>query len=536
MRVGFLVFALVASACAQAPDGSRLDITVQDVRGEADSRPQAGSPWTPIEKGTALPVGAEVCTGAGASVWLAFGTNSVALVRESTMFRVESFGMEGDSLVARVWLDPGVASVSIVQRQQFLTDFEVSTPRVTASIRGSGETVVSNGDEVADRVFVDEHFAEVVFRSGQVLGVAEGGATNSNREAPYDLAARENLADVTPVGASPQETASAEGAVETSESTDVIASNLTVSPTSNPVAGPDGPLPQSESAPRGRSIFDEIQKSTAEGDNEAQHDLGHFILEVGDIQTHLSRDRELAWRWEQVMFVDVAMTTQIAPPESGQDAPPEWDPKDMEWSEANHPRLHADGVDSFIDDYLLVFLHDDFHRHEADHVAPDDPALAEELHADFHLDRHGEGYDRFVEDLHAAEEAARAGRADREAMGRLLIDAEHMSWHMEGDGGWRAPDAATYEAEHERFHREFVDPLVASLANEPYDRFVAEYTAAMHARWHEETGCPDDPTAEDPRAAAHAHFHELLDRLSDHLAPAPTADDHVAGGTIVPGN
>lgn len=532
MRVGFLVLALVTSLSAQAPDGSRLDITVQDVRGEADSRPRKEDAWTPLEKGSALPVGAEICTGVGASVWLAFGANSVALVRESSMFRVESFGMEGDSLVARVRIDPGVASVSVVQRPQFLTDFEVSTPRVTASIRGSGETVVANGDEVADHVFVDEHFAEVVYRSGQVLGVAEGGATNSNRETPHDLATRENLADVTPQGASPQETESVQGAVATAESTDIVGSNLTLSPTSNPVTGSGGAPPQEESGPHGLTIVDEIVGDGTEGDNEAQHDLGHFILEVADIQTHLSHDHELAWRWEQDMFIDVPGTGDIAPTEPGQDVPPEWNPEG-EWSEANHPRLHAEGVDAFINDYLLVMIHDDFHRNEAQRIAAEDPALSEQVHDDFHLDAHGEGYDRFAVDLHAAEEAAREGTVDRETMGRVLVDAEHMSWHMDGhhEGAWIPSDAEGegYEAAHERFHQEFVAPLLASLANEPYDRFVADYTAAMHARWHEETGCPDDPSSEDPRAAAHTRFHELLGTLSEHLAP-DAATDHPSGG------
>lgn len=514
-------------ASERAPDGSLLDIVVRDVQGEADLA-VAGEKrrWVPVEKGMVLPVGSQLATGVGASVWLAFGANSVAFIRETTIVRIEAFRMEGDELVARVFIDPGVASVSIVQRQQFLTDFRVSTPRLTASIRGSGETVIANGDEQADHVFVDEHFAEVVCANGRALGVTEGGATNSNREAPHDLAARENVADVTPAGATQQETASVETVATTAQSTDVVGSNLTFSQTSNPATGSVEPPPAEPAPPDVQPLL--APEFTPE---EALHALGHFILAVGDVETDVSNDREaLRWSWEKVYLSEMTMdggTYRMDGYDSNdfgtdtRDRPPEWDAKG-DWSEANHDRLHADGTRSFIEDYLLVWLHEDYHD-GWDREREIDPTVAERLHAEFHRDATGEGFDRFAEDLLAAADAAEQGVLDRHALGEVLVDVPHLGWHMDGRKAFE--DLATFEAEHARFHEEYLAPLRDKLEHGPHPAFVDGYLDAVHVRWHAETGVGDSPEAGTPEADRHDHFHGHLQTLHDVLVPPSGTGD-----------
>ncbi|MEK7866548.1 MAG: hypothetical protein AAB434_07670 [Planctomycetota bacterium] len=534
MRVGFLVFTLVLPLLADEglPEGASLAIVVREVRGEADVCFDPRSAWGPAVKGMSVPVGSQFCTGAGASVWLAFGKNSVALVREGSLFRIDAFGMEGDELVARVFIDPGIASVSVVQQQQFLTDFEVSTPRMTASIRGSGETVVANGDEVADRVFVDDHFAEVVYRNGQVLGVREGGATNSNHETPHDLATRENLADVTPEGATPQETANVESLSSTSQGTDIVGSNLTFSPTSNPVDAPDGPAPGPLLAPDLHALAYDPRQAA----EEQLHDLGHFILGVGDIETDLSRDREeFGWRWEQTYMNSLSdgqgyqtlatdnLSTSYEQP-LPLDVPPEWN-AEGDFSEANHALLHDMGTRAFIDDYLLPNIERDFH-HDWDRASTEwmDPGEYEARHAEFHRDAYGEGFDRFAEDLRAAADAAALGEMEREMLGRTLVDVAHMTWHMEQRWEREWEGEGSYDEQHATVHEDYVQPLLDKLAQGPYEEFVDAYLGLRHEQWHNETDVPEAPEDGTREAERHDHFHGDLDAMKDLLVQSEGGD------------
>lgn len=530
LPIGLLVVALIQPLPAEdaPPDGVSLAIVVQDVRGDAEVCFDGRSAWGPVVKGMAIPVGSQLCTGAGGFVWLAFGTNSVAFVREGSLFRIDSFGMEGDELVARVHIDPGIASVSVVQREQFLTDFRVSTPRLTASIRGSGETVIANGDEVADRVFVDEHFAEVVHRNGAVLGVAEGGATNSNGQTPHELATIENLADVTPEGATPQETRSVETLAATSQSTDVVGSNLTFSSTSNPAAGLDTRATGTVLEPYAL-VFDPGQNRAPD----QLQELGHFVLLLGNIETDLSRDREeFRWRWER-MYMDMLPDGQAYQYQPGDatgvqrepydrtDVPPEWDAPE-EFSDAHAAMLHEIGTRAFIEEYLLVQIElDQHHRMEQMLSEWMDATEVEQRHADFHRDAYGEGFDRFAEDLRAAVDAAERGELQRELLGRALLDAAHMVWHMET---WKdGREDRGYDEEHAIVHQEYIRPLLDKLEHGPFHEYVDAILEIEHMRWHNGTELPDELEPGSREAERHDHYHGHLDEMRETLLPGEPA-------------
>jgi hypothetical protein len=111
---------------------------VAEVNGEVDIKKAGKDNYQPVEKGTEIEVGDEIVTGDGSSVVIAKVCTdspdlaSIALVSENTLWRLES--IEGG--MANVYIDPGVAQVSVKQLEQFETDFQVSTPRLTCATRG----------------------------------------------------------------------------------------------------------------------------------------------------------------------------------------------------------------------------------------------------------------------------------------------------------------------------------------------------------------------------------------------------------------
>lgn len=117
--------------------GDPCKIIITELKGEVDVRLPGGD-FEPATPGMELPAGATIVTGTGGGAVVAFGTNSVALVRETTMFRIDKWECPGpnNEAKAEVFIDPGVCHVSVKQLEQFKTDFRVSTPRLTCGGRG----------------------------------------------------------------------------------------------------------------------------------------------------------------------------------------------------------------------------------------------------------------------------------------------------------------------------------------------------------------------------------------------------------------
>lgn len=295
MRAAILALVVLSlPLLAEPPDGASLQITVTEVKGDVDVQADAKSPWTPAKQGDVIAIGSKLQTGLDSAAVLAFGTNSVAMVREGSSFEIVSFGMKGDELVAQVNINPGVASVSVKQLEQFKTDFEVSTPRLTASVRGSGETVTANGDEKPDMAYVDEDFAQVVQANGQERGVAQGGATNSNNAG--DLALAANTAGTGVVGMTAAETASADLAATTAQSTDILSSNLNgfgADPTQDTAQAPPEPPASSlfqlvlvwGASPQDLDFFLQVPLNTGGRDT-----VAYFHMDSNDGTAHLDQD------------------------------------------------------------------------------------------------------------------------------------------------------------------------------------------------------------------------------------------------------
>ncbi|MEK7866217.1 MAG: hypothetical protein AAB434_06000, partial [Planctomycetota bacterium] len=210
MRAATLCLLLSTCLCAEEakplPEGASLDIVVKEVKGEAEVQTAPKTNWLPLTPGLKLSPGAKICTGIDGEAVLLFGTNSVAIVTEVSTFEIRSFGMKGDELVAEAFIDPGVAHVSVKQLEQFETDFQVSTPRLTCSVRGSGYWIWSMGGAgMLDRGACDDHLAQIVLANLQQWVLAAGLSKDSGNDSPDDTQTREHTTDVLPDGSTPRE-------------------------------------------------------------------------------------------------------------------------------------------------------------------------------------------------------------------------------------------------------------------------------------------------------------------------------------------
>lgn len=85
MHTAVFVALLSLPLLAQLPEGASLDIRVQEVTGEVEYQTAPKTPWKTPQVVDLLPVGTKICTGIGGAVVLAFGTNSVAMLREASV-------------------------------------------------------------------------------------------------------------------------------------------------------------------------------------------------------------------------------------------------------------------------------------------------------------------------------------------------------------------------------------------------------------------------------------------------------------------
>ena len=240
MRATVLCLIALAHLFAQDPATPTAatpstDVTVQSVKGEVEMESAAGKAWTTPAKGTRVPIGVKVCTGAGAEVVIGFGTTGIAIIGENTMLRVDRCAVQGSSVVIRLYLDPGLATASVKKLASFATDFQVSTPHITCSVRGSGMRVIANGDEILDSALCveDETTARVLRLWLQLL--AEGERIDSGRTPHRDISARAHQGRVSPFAGDPNGEAyalddgrlTADQIVALAESVDVLFSDLT---------------------------------------------------------------------------------------------------------------------------------------------------------------------------------------------------------------------------------------------------------------------------------------------------------------------
>lgn len=458
-----IVCPLFAQDAQPLPDGASLEIVVQEVQGEVDVRTSAKEKWIAATKGMSLAPGAKFCTGVGSAVAIAFGTNSVALVAECSVCEIRAFEVRGEELVANIRLEPGTAQVHVKQLAQFHTDFQVSTPRLTCSVKGSRGTFRSEGDEVPDFVRNDEGHVEA---QGNPLAPTE--TTNSDGDTHQELTTEENVADTTPDGATeseqdPNQIANNAGSI------DLNTSDATLNTDPSPSGGDNS-----------TNVEPPPDDGGAQPPDTGPHtmDLVLMTLNGQDVTVHAADDEP-----------------GVNDGETG-----------IEGSErkALLDLFLAQGIDAFLQAFLDD-IHVDFHDSMSG-IEISDPTRFMARHLEFHDDLPEAGFDALTTYLQAAAVQAAADPVDARDATLILASLFHTDFHVINS---ELPES-TFVALHQEFHTDEMDPVLQAILDTDFEGALAMWGSLVHRTWHDNTGCDDFLDAETPCATTHQHFEGRL--------------------------
>ena len=557
-----LSLCLLAEEPKPLPEGVSLDILVQEVQGEVDVRPSAKEKWVPAAKGMKLPPGAKLCTGVGSGVAVSFGTNSVALVSECTVCEIRTFEMRGEDLVASIHLDPGRAKVSVKQLAQFHTDFQVSTPRLTCSVRGSEVDVEANtgNGNMRDSAVCTEDKATATDQAGGEHSLVENEETDSEGDSNVEIATGENLVDPVDDG-SPQGgqdenlEANNAGGIDLQPEDTVTntggAPSGTDNGTSTDVPPLDGCDPAQVAADEqfltdhglGALVFF-LQTGDPGHLTQAQDDLDliNFNLTQGDIflDKHLAAHR----------LLDCSQFGSQLQDHHGLDNPTEHlilhaileenhleehafdllnDSGDQGEQEAAffHNLAHERGLLELVNQASAT-MHQDFHDALASNTAlsPGEQTLRD---SDYH-DPATIGFTDVQTTLQALAAQASTGNGfDPNTFGEAMIGLLHLNYHERIAAEPKptgSPVPGTYAFDHPDFHTNVIDPLVDSLEFDGIYGLIGDKADALHQYWHDHTGITDEVLEGEPGYFENQALHEAQTRFQD---AATQAADESAG-------
>ncbi len=128
-----MAFLAIAALSAQ---NKPLQATIGKIAGKVEVQ-LPGKDWRPAKEGEILPKGTMVSTGFKSTAVLTV-SNSNILVKPVTRMKLEEIVQTQSGTNTQVYLSTGKLSVEVTPQQNQTTDFTVSSPTATASVRGTG--------------------------------------------------------------------------------------------------------------------------------------------------------------------------------------------------------------------------------------------------------------------------------------------------------------------------------------------------------------------------------------------------------------
>ncbi|MFH0976214.1 MAG: FecR domain-containing protein [Spirochaetota bacterium] len=128
----FILLILVLSSASFA------EVTVTSVKGQAKYK--TGNQWLDLAPGAKLAQGTKISTGVNSSVVLNINGDTVT-VRQMTMLKIEENALSTKESSTKIGLKRGGLNARISKVKTLRTNFRISTPVATSSVRGTEEEV-----------------------------------------------------------------------------------------------------------------------------------------------------------------------------------------------------------------------------------------------------------------------------------------------------------------------------------------------------------------------------------------------------------
>jgi len=143
---------LPASAFAQEPSPTgALTVTVREVAGSVQYRPDGNAGWRDATAGLELAEGSHLSTGLASKAGLAFADNSVVVIGSLTEVVIDKFLKDAEAVRTRLSMKSGSLRAK-VRHDPVRSDFRVTTPNMTVSIKGTIIEEITTTPDMGDYV------------------------------------------------------------------------------------------------------------------------------------------------------------------------------------------------------------------------------------------------------------------------------------------------------------------------------------------------------------------------------------------------
>ncbi|MDQ7779616.1 MAG: FecR domain-containing protein [Planctomycetota bacterium] len=178
--------------------GREFLVNVKEAKGTVEVCPAGKGEWVQAVAGMRFGEGSKVSTGFKSAVLLEFEDSSVVLLKDLTQVTVDRLFKTANAVEAGIRMDVGRVRV-FVKKQEIRTDFRVSTPRLTAAVKGTLLDFETSPD-LGDTICAYSGSTALLNLINDALSVVAGDRTNDTLIAPLDFLVLEQILGMSPDG------------------------------------------------------------------------------------------------------------------------------------------------------------------------------------------------------------------------------------------------------------------------------------------------------------------------------------------------
>jgi len=143
------ILTAVACPAASAAQDERLTVAIETLEGNVEVRRAQEDEWQDASVGMTLAEGATISTGPLSTAGLAFSDNSIVIVKSLSEIIVDRFVKTSEAVETRLRVKMGTVRCKVFHGE-LRSDFKVTTPNMTASVRGTDIVEFSTSPDMGD--------------------------------------------------------------------------------------------------------------------------------------------------------------------------------------------------------------------------------------------------------------------------------------------------------------------------------------------------------------------------------------------------